>query len=198
MEAKAENGSQKVGEKIKGYRIEQNLTLKDLSEKTNLSASYLSLLERGQTSVTLVSMQNIAKALNVSPSVFLDEPPPVEGHIVREHEQRVFKLKDDDSSIFYSLAVAAPDETFRMSPTIKVLFPENEDSMVSMYTHEHEELGYVLEGVLTLYLNDQECQLYPGDFFHFYSTQPHCLANYSNKLVKIFYVTLPLPNGDAI
>ncbi len=191
-----QNEKLSVGLKVKQLRMQQNMTLKELSQKTTLSASYLSLLERGQTSVTLVSMQNIAKALEVHPSIFLDEPNPSSSHVIREHEQQVFRLKNEADSIFYSLAVSLPDQNLLMSPMIKVLLPESPGKSPSTYTHENEEMGYVLEGVLNLYYLDRECQLYPGDFFHFSSTQPHCLINYSSKLTKIFYVTIPLINTE--
>ena len=41
-----------VGFKIKEIRLAQKMTLKELAEKTDLSISFLSMVERGITSAT--------------------------------------------------------------------------------------------------------------------------------------------------
>ena len=49
-----------VSKKIRKIRREKNITLKELSEKTELSVSFLSQFERGISSITLVSLKKIA------------------------------------------------------------------------------------------------------------------------------------------
>ena len=177
-----------VGERIKNYRKQQNLTLKDLSERSGLSIGYLSLVERNQTSLTLASLESIANALSVSPGVFLNVPQPSESYIVRKEERRAFKMDGEERATFYSLDVSSPENDLHLGPMIKVLLPGETRDEVALYTHKNEEFGYVMEGILTLFINDKEYQLYPGDIFHFHSTIPHALANFTNKLVSILYV----------
>lgn len=62
-----------VGEKIKALRKKCNLTLKDLSEKANISISFLSDIENGRSNPSLERLNDIAKALNTSTSYLLDE-----------------------------------------------------------------------------------------------------------------------------
>lgn len=51
--------------KIREYRIEQNITLKQLSNLTGLSIGYLCHLEKGsRTNPSYSSMNKISKALN--------------------------------------------------------------------------------------------------------------------------------------
>lgn len=51
--------------KIKYFRNKKNISLKKLSEKTNLSAGYLSHLENGgRTNPSFNAMKEIASALN--------------------------------------------------------------------------------------------------------------------------------------
>lgn len=62
--------TRKVGEismenKLKYYRIKEKLTLKDLADKTGLSAGYLSHLENGsRTNPSMNAMSKIAMAMN--------------------------------------------------------------------------------------------------------------------------------------
>ena len=177
-----------TGEKIKNFRKQQNKTLKELSAETGLSIGYLSLVERNQTSLTLASLESISEALGISPSVFLNVPQPSENYVVHRESRKPFKMDGEDNAVYYSLEVTSPDGQLQLGPMIKTLLPGETRDERALYTHQNEEFGYVMEGILTLFVNDKEYRLYPGDCFHFHSTIPHALANYTNNVVSILYV----------
>lgn len=60
-----------ISKKIRGLRIQKGLTLKELSEKTDLSVSFLSQVERGASSLAITSLKKIADALGVKMTYFL-------------------------------------------------------------------------------------------------------------------------------
>ena len=64
------NQNASIGEKIKALRTSQNLTLKQLSEKTNLSTGFLSQMERGMSSIAIDTLEKIAGVLGVSCPAF--------------------------------------------------------------------------------------------------------------------------------
>ncbi len=66
-----------IGKKIKKLRTNKKLTLKELSEKTNLSIGFLSQLERGLTTVAIDSLTKIAKELDVSLTYFFQAPKKI-------------------------------------------------------------------------------------------------------------------------
>jgi transcriptional regulator with XRE-family HTH domain len=53
-----------IGEALKTLRIDRGMTLKDLSDKTNLSQSVLSRYERGKRMPTLTSFVALTRALD--------------------------------------------------------------------------------------------------------------------------------------
>jgi transcriptional regulator with XRE-family HTH domain len=55
-----------MGERIRLLRNKKDFTLKDVSEKTNLSISFISDIENGRRTPRLENLQYIADALNVS------------------------------------------------------------------------------------------------------------------------------------
>lgn len=56
-------------------------------------------------------------------------------------------------------------------------------------TYEGEEFVYVLEGTLTVFLGDEQIEMYPGDTIHYNSEKNnHNWVNYTNKVVKILVV----------
>ncbi len=48
-----------IAEKIRNLRKEKNLTLKDLSEKTGLSISFLSQVENNSSSLAITSLKKL-------------------------------------------------------------------------------------------------------------------------------------------
>lgn len=71
-----------VSNKIRKIRRENNITLKELSERTDLSVSFLSQFERGVSSITLVSLKKIAEALNITMRELFDDGPEPDGRFV--------------------------------------------------------------------------------------------------------------------
>src|SRR4051794_26446840 len=56
----------KLQERLKELRTAHDLTLKGLAERTHLSISYLSDIERGRTTPTLSTLETLATALNMT------------------------------------------------------------------------------------------------------------------------------------
>jgi transcriptional regulator with XRE-family HTH domain len=56
-----------VGNNIKKYRKNLNMSQEDLADKADLHRTYIGGIERGERNITLDSLQVIATALNVAP-----------------------------------------------------------------------------------------------------------------------------------
>lgn len=54
-----------IGRKIRMYRNQSQITQSDLAEKLNISAKYISAIERGVSKVSLIRLDEIANLLNV-------------------------------------------------------------------------------------------------------------------------------------
>ena len=177
-----------IGEKINELRSSQNMTLKDLSEKTELSVSFLSQAERGLTSIAINTLKKIADALNVELNHFFTPPRSHRPAIMRSYEQEVFRI-DESKYIYFDLGSEISNR--QLDPMIVTILPSQNLEEFTPYEHEGEEFVYVLEGVFTLLLEDKQYELYPGDSIHMSSKVPHNWANLTGKLVKILSVTTP-------
>ena len=62
-----------VGDKLRALRKQNKLTLKELSEKTSLSISFISDIENKRRNPSIDNLKILANALNVSVSELLDE-----------------------------------------------------------------------------------------------------------------------------
>lgn len=63
----------KVGNRIREIRNENDISQKDLSYKADLDRSYIASVENGQRNISIVNLEKIAKALDVSLSNLFKE-----------------------------------------------------------------------------------------------------------------------------
>jgi len=177
-----------IGEKINELRNSKDMTLKELSEKTSLSVSFLSQAERGLTSIAIITLQKIAEALGVDLNYFFTAPAAHRPMIMRSYEHEVFKASESNH-INTNLGSQLPNR--QMDPLLVTILPGQKPEDIQPYEHQGEEFVYVLEGIFTVFLEDKQYDLYPGDSMHIPSTIPHNWANFTSKLVKILSVSTP-------
>ncbi|MGI6686406.1 MAG: helix-turn-helix domain-containing protein [Bacillota bacterium] len=180
--------NKELGQKIKDVRTSKGMTLKDLSNKTNLSISYLSLVERGLASIAIASLQSIAEVLGVNLAYFLTVPQRSEKMIFRSYELEAVPA-ENSKNIYFSLAGKFEGQI--MDPMFVVLLPGQTRSDLDLISHHGEEFCYVVEGILTYIIEDKEYEIYPGDSLHIPSHRPHNWGNFTNKLVKVILVVTP-------
>ncbi|MBN8691968.1 MAG: helix-turn-helix transcriptional regulator [Bacteroidetes bacterium] len=62
----------KFGKQIKKLRIEKGMSQEALAFEAELDRTYIPSIEKGERNVSLVVIEKLGKALNVSPKVFFD------------------------------------------------------------------------------------------------------------------------------
>ena len=67
-----EEGIKLVGEKIKAFRIKQNVSQSQLAFEANIPTNQLGRIERGEINSGISTILAIAKALNVLPKELFD------------------------------------------------------------------------------------------------------------------------------
>jgi transcriptional regulator with XRE-family HTH domain len=180
-----------IGTRLKKLRTSKNLTLKELSQLTNLSTGFLSQLERGITTVAIDSLDNIAKVLGVDITYFFQLSGEKQNDIVTKSYNRDIFFMDRDNFIQYHLSNNVKDKV--ICPRLIEIYPKKEKEELQVYSHQGEEFIFVLEGILTYYYNEIKYELYPGDSIHVFSTSPHNWENNTNNIVKILSVIVPNP-----
>lgn len=178
-----------IGRKIKDLRTSHNMTLKELSERTNLSIGFLSQLERGLTTVAVDSLDTIAKQLGVGISYFIPPYRKQNRTAVLKSYENEFAQIVNNKFIHYNLTNNISNK--EMLPRLIEILPMERKENLTCYFHEGEEFIYVLEGTLTLYIDNREYELYPGDSAHYKSNLYHNWANYTGKKVKLLSVSVP-------
>lgn len=169
-----------LGAKIRRIRSKQGMTLKTLADRTGFSISFLSQLERGKSSATLESLKKISIAFGVNPSHFFEEDE-TDGQQTSIIDQRM-----DAHNIFYKdLGTTVANRDF--APLLVVLKPGQTEG--NLITHRGQEFLYVIEGILTVRIENEIYELGPTESLMLDSTQPHYWYNYSDREVKILCVS---------
>ncbi|MDR0926629.1 MAG: helix-turn-helix domain-containing protein [Ignavibacteria bacterium] len=62
----------KFGDRVRELRTKKGLSQEKLAELANLHRTYIGMIERSETNITLANIEKIANALNVSMSEIFD------------------------------------------------------------------------------------------------------------------------------
>ncbi|NCF66506.1 MAG: helix-turn-helix transcriptional regulator [Anaerolineaceae bacterium] len=175
----------KIGERIRIRRKELNLSLRELGQKTGVSASFLSQVENDQVSPSLNSLQSIATALQVPMFYFLSDAQG--GAVVRAGERS--KLYFSDSKIGYDLLT--PDFTRQMMAVLIRLEPYARRIAMPL-ARPTEQWMHVVQGCLQIKIGDDMHVLDPGDTIYYNGDllNEFCSAS-DDELVIICCITPP-------
>lgn len=155
-----------IGRRVRALRQRKGWTLQELSDRCGLSVSFLSQVERGLSSLSIVSLYAICDALGVPAPDLLAEPKK-SSPVLRASDQPSIHLPN--VSVVYRWL--SGEFSGRVIEVLIGEFPPGYQHPLA--PHEGEEFGYVLEGRLVLRMESDEHVLGPGDSYHFPATIPH-------------------------
>ena len=178
----------KIAEKIRNLRLEKNITLESLGERTGFTKGYLSKLENAKKVPPIASLSKIARALGVEIADFFDrETKDIRHSIVRKDERKPV-IRNGTLFGYYYESIAYKKHHKKMEPFIITLTPHARDHTI--FDHRGEEFMFVLEGKMKVLLGDERHILDEGDCIYFDSSIPHrgeCIGDKEAKvLVAIF------------
>src|SRR5699024_7843861 len=94
-----------LGDQIRSIRKKQEITLKELAEKTGLSIGYISQIERNLTDPSLSTLRKISRALDVPTYLFLGDER--RGSLTLRKEDMI-QLSQPNSSVRYQIMTPMP------------------------------------------------------------------------------------------
>lgn len=160
--------------RVRLLRKERLMTLEALAERSGVTKSYLSKVERGQSVPSIAVCASLAKALEVPlDSLFAEADELGEVTVTRAAERRPLTSPDEPGTRYEGLALDAG--TKNMTPFM--LHPPLGDGPLPFRDHPGEEFVFVHQGRAELILPDRTIPLDPGDCAYFKATTPHKLRS---------------------
>lgn len=177
-----------IGERIKKSRNDKGLSLRELANKVELSASFLSQIEQGKASPSIENLKKIATSLDVRVSYLIeDEEDKNNTELMKKSERRYIESIDSNTKIAL-LTSSNIDKT--MEPILYEIGPDGESGR-NFYNHIGEEFIFIVEGKLDVYIDNNVHHLEEGDSLYFKSTQNHRFKNNSDRVTKAIWVVNP-------
>lgn len=186
---------EEIGKRIKSQRSRAKLTLQDLSDRTGLSKSYLSKMEKSKKAPPVSTLINIAKALNVTFSFLLGEINEENSILlVKKNERPLLAQPATEFGYSYeALAHSYPNK--QMFPYI-LRFPSDKLEKYN-FQHDSQELLFVLEGTMRFYYGKKEYIVETGDCIFFDANISHYGEQLGDeKLATLMVITPPSSNDQ--
>jgi len=177
-----------LGRKLRVLRLQHDLTLEQVSQQTGLSISFLSAAERGATGISLASLLKLSLAFKIHlPDLYNGTSGRSGGgrKLVKAAERQVFE--HSNAGVRIEQLTHGPA---MMEAQYFVLEPGA--SSEGAYSHEGEELIYVLQGSIDFYLDESEhYHVEAGDCLYFPSSQFHRWENTGDSQTSLLWVNTP-------
>jgi transcriptional regulator with XRE-family HTH domain/uncharacterized cupin superfamily protein len=193
-----------IGDELRRVRVSRKLSLRSVATEVGVSASLLSQVETGKTQPSVSTLYSLVNLLGISldglmKGQFQGEAAAKsagyeDGHhgiVQRRSENPVIEM--ENGVVWERLADGGKDDA---DPLMVTYEPGSSSSVeAKMMRHDALEYGVIIEGTLTLRIESDVHELYPGDSFSFDANRLHMYENNSAKPARgIWFV---IGNKDA-
>ena len=176
-----------IGRKIRLLRQSKLLTQEELADRTELSKSFISQVERDLTSPSIATLVDILQALGTDLREFFGDA---------SDSQVVFRDADYFEKVNEELGnktewIIPNAQKNQMEPIILYLRPGAQSKRVD--PHEGEEFGYVLSGRLLLFRDGDKkgIRVRRGENFCMKGDKAHWLMNDGERDAAVLWISTP-------
>jgi len=175
------------GEKLRQVREHKGYTLKVVAQRTGVSESLVSQIERNHVSPAIDTLLALADVLDINLEYLFEEykkERPVQ--IIRSTERPA--LQEDDIT-YEGLAKQANSETSIEAYLIKI--PAGSHTHRGSYGHLGREIGYIIKGKAQLIYDGKTYDLEAGDSVSFSAGASHSIENIGDTEMEAVWVVTP-------
>ncbi|ATW25447.1 helix-turn-helix domain-containing protein [Candidatus Formimonas warabiya] len=174
-----------VGTKLREIRLAKNMSIAEIAEKSQLSQSFISQVERGLNNPSISSLKSICDVLEVPMfQLFIDDEN--DGMIVRKNSRT--KISYPDTNVVYELLSPNLSKSFEV---VQINLDQGEESVPRPFGHKGEECVLVLKGKVEAQLGSKNHTLNKGDTIYYDSLLPHTFVNTGKGTAEILVIISP-------
>ena len=181
----------RIAGRVRDLRASRGLTLEGLAERSGVSRSMISLIERGESSATAVLLERLATGLNIPLASLFDAPDQNSQPVSRRADQP--RWRDPGSG--YLRQNVSPSGVASPIQIVEVEFPRG--ARVAFDTgardvRQHQQV-WVLEGSIDVSVGDERHELHKGDCLAFVLDRPVAFHNRTRKVARYAVVIVIEP-----
>ncbi len=174
-----------IGQKIKRLRVGLNLTQEELADRTELSKSFISQVERDLTSPSIATLVDILQALGTDLKEFFGDE---QDRQIVFHDTDYFEKVDEEAGIRTEWIIPNAQKN-EMEP-IRVTLDAGGRTR-TQDPHEGELFGYVLTGSITIHIGQQLYRAKKGESFYFHPAARHYIEASGKSGASFIWVSTP-------
>jgi transcriptional regulator with XRE-family HTH domain len=184
-----------INEKIKRIRLNRNITLKTLAERTGLTNGYLSRIENSQASPPLSTLGRIAEGLDIDISYFFIDGAKADKeklHIAIDRgstaaEEGLLCAFDERGQQYHYRPLFLEKRGKNLQPFVVSL----DFDLGPVHRSEGEEFTYVIEGSIEFVYGDEKYTFSQGDSYYFDMNIPFTGRSLGKRKAKLLVVQYP-------
>jgi transcriptional regulator with XRE-family HTH domain len=181
----------RIAERVRDLRALRALSLEALAERSGVSRSMISLIERGESSPTAVLLERLATGLSVPLASLFEAPAASPEPIARRADQVQWR----DPASGYVRRNVSPGGFASPIRIVEVEFPAGARVAFDTGARDvrvHQQV-WVLEGAIDVWVGDERHQLRTGDCFAFVLDRPTAFHNRTRKIARYAVVVVSQP-----
>jgi len=179
-----------VGMRLKYARLLEGILIRELAERVGCAESMISKIENGRVQPSLDMLQRLVKALKRDLASFFGADINAPGLVQRHGERPILTTDAIRGGVGVSYERLVPFAGGNLlEGNVHRIEPGGYKS--DPITHQGETLGYVLEGMLELTIEETVYDLAPGDSFFFKNHLTHSYRNSGNIQTRLIFVNTP-------
>ncbi len=176
-------GDAALGRRIRQLRVARGLSARAVAARAEVSPAYLSRLENGRVSPTIATLTRVMQSMDESVANLFEAGGS--GPLVRESDRREVRHR----GVLDRLVTPA---TAARLEVLETFVEPGASSGAKAYDHPgDEECLLLLDGQLTVWLDDEEFHLTPGDALTYPCRTPHRWENPGDTTARALWIVTP-------
>jgi XRE family transcriptional regulator, regulator of sulfur utilization len=187
LDRRADLNGVALGERLRQVRQERGLSLKEVAAGSNMSASFLSLVETGKSDLSLNRLLAVLRYYGIGLIELLPEERPQDLVVVHPETRPHVSFPGEGFDVY----LLTPDTKRTFAPMIAVIQPSAEPAEFSQ--HPGQEFLLVLEGEISFAMHGSAPRaMSEGDSIYYDSGRQHIVQNMSkDDPAVVLFVSCP-------
>lgn len=180
-----------IGSRVRTFRKNKNLTIRDLSKKAGVTSSMISQIERNLCNPSLSLLRKIADTFEIPVWVLLYDDKSAHPSLIRKDERNIIAI-GKDGGLKQAYLTPRLKQFNGQDHQLEIIFDEWAPGVEGGFMqHKGEEALYILSGQLEVTIEEESYLLDEGDCLFYLAEVPHNLQNAGQNVVKFLTIITP-------
>lgn len=171
-----------IGERIRGLRLDFQVSVADLAAECGMTETELDAYEKGLKDIPVGALHSIAKRFGVELTTLLTgDEPHLHSFCLTRRDSGVTVTRRLDYQ-YKSLAYTFAER--KAEPFLVTVEPKDESTPIHLNSHSGQEFNYLLSGSLLIRLDGTDVILHEGDSVYYNANIMHGMKALDGKSAR--------------